>query len=358
MIPYLALRYSFSSSSHHRQRAVRIALSVALSLAVLMVTVSVMDYLQSGRFDRIRSVRSFDITLDGEHTGEMRARYPGASVFAYGETEALLNGRAYTVRFIGSDYDGGMRVVSGSADGLIVPLSLYIMGDDSAALTMLIEGRNGRMLPAEISYSVSGAFSTELGSAADSSYLFLPYGMMPEGVPVHTAIKGVSSNEMEKLRGEGLSGESWKEKESGLYSALLAEKVLMHAVLSLLFVIILVSAASGVRFFFQSRAGEIAELMVLGLKRDAAVAAFTLSFLIVILLGVGAGLFLSLLFIPLGRGFIMRLTGEEAALALPLPTFIYFSLFLLAVTGFLAARSGWRIWHREAMEVLSGPSRA
>lgn len=186
MIPYLALRYSFSSSSHHRLRAVRIALSVALSLAVLMVTVSVMDYLQSGRFDRIRSVRSFDITLDGEHTGEMRSRYPDASVFAYGETEALLNGRAYTVRFIGSDYDGGMRVVSGSADGLIVPLSLYIMGDDSAALTMLIEGRNGRMLPAEISYSVSGAFSTELGSAADSSYLFLPYGMMPEGVPVST----------------------------------------------------------------------------------------------------------------------------------------------------------------------------
>ena len=325
MIPYLPLRYSFSSSSHHRQRAVRIALSVALSLAVLMVTVSVMDYLQSGRFDRIRSVRSFDITLDGEHTGEMRARYPGASVFAYGETEALLNGRAYTVRFIGSDYDGGMRVVSGSADGLIVPLSLYIMGDDSAALTMLIEGRNGRMLPAEISYSVSGAFSTELGSAADSSYLFLPYGMMPEGVPVHTAIKGVSSNEIERLRGEGLSGESWKEKESGLYSALLAEKVLMHAVLSLLFVIIL---------------------------------AVTYGTLIVILLGVGAGLFLSLLFIPLGRGFIMRLTGEDAALALPLPTFIYFSLFLLAVTGFLAARSGWRIWHREAMEVLSGPSRA
>ena len=358
MIPYLALRYSFSSSSHHRQRAVRIALSVALSLAVLMVTVSVMDYLQSGRFERIRSVRSFDITLDGGYTGEMRERYPEASVFAYGETEALLNGRAYTVRFIGSGYDGGMRIVSGSADGLIVPLSLYIMGDDTAALTMLIEGRSGRMLPAEISYSVSGAFSTELGSAADSSYLFLPYEMMPEGIPVYTAIKGVSSSEMEHLRSEGFSGESWKEKESGLYSALLAEKVLMHAVLSLLFVIILVSAASGVRFFFQSRAGEIAELMVLGLGRYAAAAVFTLSFMIMILAGVGAGLLLSVLFIPLGRDFIMRLTGEEAALVLPLHTFIYFSLFLLAVTGFLAARSGWRIWHREAMEVLSEPSRA
>ena len=48
MILPIALRFSFSSDLNHRGSSIRIAISLMFSLSVLMVAMSIMDFLQSG----------------------------------------------------------------------------------------------------------------------------------------------------------------------------------------------------------------------------------------------------------------------------------------------------------------------
>ena len=352
MIAFLSFRYSFSRSSNHRSRALRIAIAASLSLAVLMVTISVMEYLQGGRFDRIRDVSSFDITLDGDHQSEMHRRYPDADVFVYGEGEALGNGNAFLVRYIGDDYHGGVNVAIGDRSGLLAPYSLLRSGD-TISLTMLRELESGRTLPVTEDFRVTGAFSTSLGSSFDSSMLFLPLSEMPEGVKLYTAIKGVDDDAIISLRSEGFGGKTWKEKEAGLYSAFIAEKTMMYIVLSLLFVIILVSCRQSVSIFFKSRETELAELVVLGLGRKRSEAVFTFSFLIIMAAGILLGLLLSLLFIPAGEEFMMAVLHTPGAeLSIPFRSFAGFSAFLIFFTVVFSLREEKKLSMRDIVEVM------
>ena len=353
MMLFLAFRYSFSRTGDHRARVMRIAAAAALSLAVLMVTISVMEYLQAGRFDRIRDVQSFDIVLDGDCSEEMRTRFPDASVFVYGETEALSEGRPYIVRFIGNDYDGGLRTVLGDGSAMLVPGSLYLNSSGTLMLTMLTEGRSGRMLPESREYRISGAFSTSLGTSFDSSMLFLPFDEMPQGIGVHTALKGIDDKVIEDLREEGFSGESWKEQGAGLYSAFAVEKAMMYVVLSLLFVIILVSTAQSVRVFFSVREREMAELVVLGLDRRRAYLVFILSSVLVMLTGIALGLVLTYLMIPLGAAYASSIQRAEASLSVPYSSFLFFSFLLVAFTVFFSAMEERKSGRKDIMEVLS-----
>ena len=356
MIQFLFLRYSFSRTAHHRARALRIVIATALSLAVLMVTMSVMEYLQDGRFARIRDVSSFDIVLSGDHTGEMRERFPDAAVFSYGESEALGNGSAYKVRFIGRDYDGGLSVGIGKEGGLLVPYTLYGRTSGYMTLTMMGEGRSGRMLPRTVTFPVSGAFFTDLGTSFDSTMLFLPDTMMVEGTPVFTAIKGVDAAVLGELEDEGYSGVSWKEQEAGLYSAFTAENVMMYMVLSLLFVVILVSAKGSARVFFAAREKERAELLILGLGRRRTNAVFLLAFCTVMLVGILLGLIVSHIALPAGERFLFSFVGVDAALSVPYPSFFIFSLLLLAFTVLFALREEAALGRRELSEVMADDS--
>ena len=51
MIPFLSSRYSFSPSFKQRDRAIRAVVAIALSLIVVNVVISIMDFLQNGRFE-------------------------------------------------------------------------------------------------------------------------------------------------------------------------------------------------------------------------------------------------------------------------------------------------------------------
>ena len=352
MIAYLSLRYSFSRTAHHRMRALRIALATALSLAVLMVTVSVMDHLQQGRFERIRDVSSFDIVLDGDVADDMRARYPGASVFVYGEGSAVGDGSVYRIRYIGPDYDGGLEL-EGSLEGIAASYSAFARSDGTMTIASMQRGRSGAMLPKSVEYPLTGAFHTALGRSFDSSTLFMSIDSSDGSVPLYTAIKGVDGDDIEFLRKEGYSGRSWKESEAGLYSAFAAERIMMHVVLSLLFLIIIVSTKQSVKSFFSARVGERAELIVLGLGRRRAGAVFMLSFLIIISSGIVLGLMLSWLFIPLGELFVRNLTGTGADLTIPYRSFIFFSLALLSITALLAIAEERRMDRIDAAKVLA-----
>lgn len=125
MIPFLSSRYAFSSSYKQRDRAIRAVVAIALSLVVVNVVISIMDFLQNGRFEDIRDVRSFDIVVEGKHKEELSQYFPKSILFEYGEGEALTSDGAYNVRYISSDYDGGLNILYGDSSSLMVPYSLF-----------------------------------------------------------------------------------------------------------------------------------------------------------------------------------------------------------------------------------------
>ena len=83
MIPYLSSRYSFSTSFKQRDRAIRAVVAIALSLVVVNVVISIMDFLQNGRFEDIRDVRSFDIDVEGKHKEEHTQLFPYGTNLEY-----------------------------------------------------------------------------------------------------------------------------------------------------------------------------------------------------------------------------------------------------------------------------------
>ena len=119
MIGFVSFRYAFSRSSGQRGRAIRAMITIALSLVAVTVVMSVMEFLQEGRFNDIRDVRSFSVIVEGRHKEEIQQLFPDSTVFEYGEGEALHESGAYMVRYIDSDYDGGLNYFYGDASSLL-----------------------------------------------------------------------------------------------------------------------------------------------------------------------------------------------------------------------------------------------
>lgn len=337
MMAFLVFRYTFSH--RHLRSLARIVLTTALSLSITLLVIAVMDYLQEGRMDRIRSVQSFDLTVPGDHAESLRSLFPGSQVFTYAEEEALLSGRAVTVRYISDEYDGGLNRLSGDFSSLAVPYSIYFQLDGGeAVLTRLQKGRSGAKLPRTERLRVSGIYSTALGNSFDDSHVFLP---LEEGRDdVVTAVKGAGYEEAEKLRAEGFEVTAWKERESGLYAAFLLERTMMYVMLCFLFVIILVSLKSSVRLFYQERRRERAELEVLGLGRGKLSLVFMLSFLLLMLLSLLSGVLLFVLLRPVTERLITGYVYTQAELPFPADVFLLLSFSVLAVTALLC------LWYR------------
>ena len=347
MILRLALRYSFSSSGRHRRSSLRIMVSTVLSVAVLLSVISIMEYMQLSRLDAIRSVRSFDAVIAGDEREAMKELFPSASVFLYAEEDALSSGKALTVRFIDGEYDGGIHV-RGSSSGLIVP---YTEPSAEISLMMMGRGQSGVVMPVERRYVPTGAFYSDMGYEFDSTHMFLPLSLRGEA-ELMTAVKGIDDADFAYLRDKGYDAVSWKESESALYSALLIEKVMMYLVLSLLFIVILVSERSSVRCFYVTKRREAAGLELLGMRRSHISVAFILSFLFVIGLGILSGLILSLLLIPLSEMAVAYLGFRDASLSFPMPTFIGISSILLLLALLIVMLERRRDCHEDIQEVL------
>ena len=333
MIGNLSFRYAFPSSKSLRSRSIRIILTIALSLTVVIVVISIMNFLQTSRFDDIRDVRSFDYTINGDYSEEIKQLAPNATVFVYGEGEALSEDGSFLVRYIDSSYSGGLNLFIGDASSLIIPFSLYKSnGMSKIALSMLRKGNRVTTLKSVV-YNPSGIYYTSLGSEFDDTYLFLPLSEMDENVSLVTAIKNISKEELSNVVNSGYVLKSWKESEKSLYSAFLVEKTLMYGVLSLLFIIIAVSTKSSVVLFSSVRRKEMAELTILGMERKRVNSVFTFSFLIITLIGIVLALFLGEISLFAIEKYSFS-TDKIMSLKLSLPVagYIFFSLFLLICT--------------------------
>ncbi len=351
MIFSLAFRYSFSSTGRHRARSIRLALTVAVSIAAVLIVISVMEALQEGRLERIRAVRSFDTIVPGNHADEIRELYPDLEVFSYGEAEALISGRAVRVRFIDEDYDGGVIMLQGNQEGLVVsyPVMLSLPESGSASLLLLSKGRSGRMLPSSVDVSVSGIFTTAMGREFDGIYVFMPLSAMPEGVSMHTAVKGRDvSSELQMM-----GAESWKKSESALYSALMLEKLMMYMVLFLLFIIIAVSMKQMIRIFYRERRAEIAELMILGMERGRMHLSFFLSFMIVLILGIAVGYLSARLLLSPAGIYLDSILHRGSELFIPYNGFIVLSLYLIVIALVFSILEG-RKTERSSFKEVTG----
>ncbi|MCI7607372.1 MAG: hypothetical protein MSS69_11540 [Spirochaetales bacterium] len=334
MIPFLSSRYAFSSSYKQRDRAIRAVVAIALSLVVVNVVISIMDFLQNGRFEDIRDVRSFDIVVEGKHKEELSQYFPGSILFEYGEGEALTSDGAYNVRYISSDYDGGLKILYGDSSSLMVPYSLFRSSSGKITLSMLKKGKAATTMK-NFEYSISGIYWTSVGTEFDQTTLFLPLEEADETVYFLTAIKNVDLKEGEKILKElGLDYKTWKEQESSLYAAFFVEKTMMYTVLSLLFVIILVSLRQSVRIFVSSHDKECAELEIMGMGRKKILLMMELSFFLILLLGIVLGLVFGRLALMLVEYISVKSSSIlDMALSMSYGSMVFFSLFLIVVTG-------------------------
>lgn len=355
MIGFIARRFAFSVLPSHRSRCIRIVFSIALSLAMLMIVISIMDYLQSSRFESIRDVRSFDAVVEGSRKDELSNLFPEASVFEYAETDALLGGRAFLIRFIDEDYDGGVRMVTGDSSRVAVPYQVYAESRyNEIAVTYLQEGKSGRTVPKTVNLVPSGVYVTRLGSEFDSTMLFMPLSGLSGNARVVTAVKGIGDEEMKRIKELYPDSVLWKEKEEALYSAFLIEKTMMYAVLSMLFVIILVSQRQNIDIFSLSKEKEMAELRILGMKKSCILISFCMSFMIIAFLGILLGFALEALLIPLTGFCLSRFVYMSAGLSMEVPSFVSYSAALLVLTLVISVLSYRKHCSKDIAEVLYG----
>ena len=106
-------------------------------MAAVLIIISIMEFLQEGRLERIRNVRSFDTVVEGDFTDEISALYPDFEVFSYGEADALISGHAARIRFIDDDYDGGVMMLGGEMDSLVVSYPMLFSLSDSHSASVM-----------------------------------------------------------------------------------------------------------------------------------------------------------------------------------------------------------------------------
>ena len=109
---------------------------------------------------------------------------------------------------------------------------------------------------------------------------------------------------------------------------------MMYTVLSLLFVIILVSLRQSVRIFVSSHDKECAELEILGMEKNKITLVLEFSFFIMLLLGIVMGLtFGRLALFLIERVSIKSPYIMDMTLSMSYGAMIFFSLFLIIITG-------------------------
>lgn len=338
IIPF---RYLFSRSGRNRSRNFRIFLGLTLSVIVMLTVISVMDYLQNNRFEFIKQVRSFPLTVecdDYETAAAVASDYSDrAYSFVYRTGEGLLtSGRvsaAVNIRYIDDSYAGGLyRSGSLSEDGILLPYMLLRQsGSAEAVVTTLERGRVARFTQKSTSYKVSGYYTTSLGSEFDSSMVFLPLSAASEEAPSIAAFLLPAEDEAELrslLEADGRGRViTWQEREGSLYGAMQLERIVMQLLLSSLFLIIMVQSIQNASSLAKAKRRESVALLLGGLTRHRIGALFVLSGEILVVSSLLAGTLLSLLVLKL----IPHLVSAFSGVVFQLPLQLTLTLVLLLI---------------------------
>ena len=306
MIGLLFSRYLISHEPRHRSRNIRILLGLVFSTLVLSTVLSVMDYMQEGRFDELKSIRSFPVVIEGgeDMYDELIKEYSDrAIVFRYRTGEGLLRTDGNTlpvlIRYIDDGYAGAMNIVGKLEDGVLLPFSIFrALGSSyEINLSRLESGNRVRNTIRERSFNVDGLYRTALSDSFDSSMLFMSYDSAPTEALYHLAFIPLTIDEdelYEELKDRNIGAVIfWKDAEESLYGAMLLEKIVMLILLSSLFLIVLVEIHNDANLFAQSRKRELGALDLMGVERRYILSIFTLLGSCLALFGSLVGLVLS-----------------------------------------------------------------
>jgi|GEM_PF-1522970 len=280
MFRFLLSRYLFSHDRRHRGRNIRILVGLVFSMLVLSTVLSVMDYMQKGRFEDLKRVRSFPVVIEGgeEMYEELKREFSSSAiVFPYRTGEGLIRSSRGTtpveIRYIDEAYEGGISHSGDIEDGILLPVSLFFENErrGSIALSRLEKGNRIRSTVREREYTVDGIYRTALGHSFDDNMVFMSLDAAPEDAVHHLAFIPYALNEeklAELLRKRGCARVVlWKEAEESLYGAMMLEKSVMTVLLSSLFLIVLVELHRDAVIFASARRKELGALYLMGIGR-------------------------------------------------------------------------------------------
>ena len=358
-------RYLLSRTGHNRSRVRRIFIGLVLSTAVMLTVISIMDYLQSSRFETIKAVRSFPLTVSTDNAGyeKIKEEYGNEySIFPYKEGEALMSfnstSLSMNIRYIDERYLGSLYISGELKEGgILLPYILLRSNTISGpiTLTMLEKGKTVRLVPKKKEYTVTGLYSTKLSSDFDSTMLFLPYseGDSIDNVTVAIIVSDKKEAALkEKLEEEGFSVKSWSERESSLYGAMLMEKIIMEVLLSSLFLIVLVQIIQNASSLAKAKQRECASLLLLGFSPSFLDSVAILSGALLALAAMVVGTFISYiitLILPYTNSLF-----RSATFTLDIKTVLFFVLLMTLFSALSYLRAFKRVRDKKVlMEVVT-----
>lgn len=305
MILKSALRYSFSKYNRHRSRSIRVVILLTLSIVIFMTIISSMDALQSRRFDGIKATKSFDIIIHDGNEGDIRNLYPDCKVFSYKEEMALISSHAMYIRYIDPEtYGGDVDFLSGDASTIAIPYSMYGANGWKDLSVASFSHDSARRIPTNNVIPPSGVYFSSAPGDFDRFYVLSDLENAPKKLETIVAVMGSDDTRPLQKLCPKKNYETWKETESTLYSSFVLERTMMSVVISVLFLVVLLSLNQQIRAFLQNKRKERAELRILGLSESKVNLMFTLSFLILVFISLVLGAVLSSATIEIAGRFL------------------------------------------------------
>ncbi len=348
----LVFRYLLSHSNRHRSRTLRIIIGLAVSTLLMSVTLSVMEYLQSSRFDEVCRVQSFPVIVETSSLEEARAlldAYPEVPGFIYKEDIALMEigvqgGEGVSVRYIDSGYKGYLLTSRQGAVptyGIMLPFRTHGTSYADVTLTRLGSGQAARIVPHSSTWHVEGWFQTSLPDF-DASHVFLPLSQAPDGLPWICAFMCEEGQEevlVASIEESGLDAVPWWEAESALHGAMMLEEAVMTALLSTLYIIISVQVVQSALMLSRTKRRESVTLYLLGMERWRVVVDFGLVGVMMSVLAASLGIVFSLVILHFLPYAPFARAGGAAVFHLPWATVLVLAglMTLLSFISYAAA---------------------
>ena len=293
MIMKSSLRYSFSRYNRHRSRSIRVVILLTISIVIFMTIISSMDALQTKRFEGIKATKSFDIIVHDGNEEEIASSYPDSKVFSYKEEMALISSHAMNIRYIDpKTYGGDIGFLSGDVSTIAIPYTMYGANGWTDLSVASFSHEKGRRIPTNVKVPMSGVYFSSAPGDFDRFFVLSDISNAPEDLETIVAVMGTDDTKPLKAICPDCRYETWKETESTLYSSFVLERTMMSIVISVLFLVVLLSLNQQIRAFLKNKRKERAELRILGLSEGKVDLIFTLSFLILVFIALilGAGL--------------------------------------------------------------------
>lgn len=362
----LVARYGFSPENHHRQSNIRIVISLAFSMAAMLVILSAMHALASARLADIRTYETFDLQVpvadrtEGDILASELEAQEHIDAFLVAEEPALLGGsagsRMVRIRYLPGDLAWyGNLTVQGEKGWMPSSLVAWKCGVPIGGVMEVAtigQGKQARVVPKRVSHQVSGTFASR-DSSFDSLYLLAPIDEAPTTASWYVAVvSDLDATRVKRLivrMHPDLDPQSWKELRSSLYGALRLEQLVVRFVFLVLLLIILLSVRRGIERLVSRKRREIGTLLSMGLPKRALVAVFLEESLASTVLGIFFGMLM-------GCG-IMHVVNRMGVVGLPvlkvdwMPT-ILVALFVFAGSLLMAFLGMRRTVSLSLMEML------